>query len=204
MYTGKWREGRRHGQGTLTLTGKAGTRVFTGEWKNGLIEGQGELVIQGLPFAHITKYEGAFDVGEFAPEELDAYQALITEEETASGRHITVMEAMGRALPTAAQLCSLSAVKDHGLAGKYFPLEAGRQQCGLLPDLALDLYSQPGNLERCIVPSDHGWISYSDGTTYGGSFMRAGIPDGKGRATAADGTYYEGAWSVQAPQPTPF
>ena len=39
-----------------------------------------------------TRYEGAFDVGEFAPEELDAYQALVTKEETASGRHITVAE----------------------------------------------------------------------------------------------------------------
>jgi len=60
-YVGEYRDGYRHGQGTMTYGGKYEGSIHEGQWRNGLMNGQGTFTTGNTG----TKYVGGFKDGRF-------------------------------------------------------------------------------------------------------------------------------------------
>ena len=56
MYGGEWRNGQKHGKGTLIMKFKSGeSYTYSGDWRNNTMHGKGDL-----EYSDGSKYTGLF------------------------------------------------------------------------------------------------------------------------------------------------
>jgi hypothetical protein len=66
-YSGRWKEGRRHGKGILKQTAPNGAKlVYQGDWENDLKQGQGQM----------TYYDGSMYEGQWKEDKVRRFQLI--------------------------------------------------------------------------------------------------------------------------------